>query len=261
MEALQTELDPSYRGYIFLILLGLIVIELIWSWKKEKKAYDVKDTMANLAILFGFQLSKILFFGIQFAILTFFSKLALFNFGYSIPIFVLSFVLVDFIYYWYHRLSHKIKFLWAFHLVHHSSLFMNLTVAYRLNWLSALLTPFVVAPLVIVGFPFEFVIASFAINLLYQFFLHTEAIGKLGFIEGVLATPSAHRVHHGSNDEYIDKNFGGVLIIWDRLFGTYEVEKEKPVYGVTTGFISNNPFVLIVKGFVDFFKGRMNYKG
>jgi sterol desaturase/sphingolipid hydroxylase (fatty acid hydroxylase superfamily) len=138
---------------------------------------------------------------------------------------------------------------------------MNLTVAYRLNWLSALLTPFVVAPLVIVGFPFEFVIASFAINLLYQFFLHTEAIGKLGFIEGVLATPSAHRVHHGSNDEYIDKNFGGVLIIWDRLFGTYEVEKEKPVYGVTTGFISNNPFVLIVKGFVDFFKGRMNYKG
>ncbi|WP_339666149.1 sterol desaturase family protein, partial [Maribacter arcticus] len=173
----------------------------------------------------------------------------------------LSFVLVDFIYYWYHRLSHKIKFLWAFHLVHHSSLFMNLTVAYRLNWLSALLTPFVVAPLVIVGFPFEFVIASFAVNLLYQFFLHTEAIGKLGFIEGVLATPSAHRVHHGSNDEYIDKNFGGVLIIWDRLFGTYEVEKEKPVYGVTTGFISNNPFVLIFKGFVDFFKGRMNYKG
>tara|TARA_R110000868_G_scaffold779_2_gene5753 strand:+ start:4650 stop:5435 length:786 start_codon:yes stop_codon:yes gene_type:complete len=261
MELTQNKLDPSFRGGIFLILLALVVLEILWSWKKEKKVYQVKDTLANLAILLGFQFSKILFFGFQFGILTFFSKYSIFNFSFSLEIFIISFLLVDFIYYWYHRLSHDIKLLWAFHLVHHSSIFMNLTVSYRLNWLSAIITPFVVAPLVIIGFPLEYILIAFAVNLLYQFFLHTETIGKLGFIEGIMATPSAHRVHHGSNPMYIDKNFGGIFMIWDRLFGTYQEEIEKPIYGITTGFISNNPFVLVFKGFIDFIKGQMNYKG
>ncbi|MBC7866713.1 MAG: sterol desaturase family protein, partial [Gloeobacteraceae cyanobacterium ES-bin-316] len=99
------------------------------------------------------------------------------------------------------------------------------------------------------------------INLVYQFVLHTEAIGKLGFLEGIINTPSAHRVHHGSNKIYLDKNFGGFLMIWDKLFGTYTSETEKVKYGITTGFVSYNPFKLIFHGFIDLFKGKMDYKG
>lgn len=91
--------------------------------------------------------------------------------------------------------------------------------------------------------------------------MHTELVGKLGKIEGIIDTPSAHRVHHGSNPIYIDKNFGGVLMIWDRVFKTYQPETEKPRYGITTGFISNNPFILVFKGFFDLFRGKMKYKG
>jgi len=258
---MQNDTRIEQGGAIFLILLGLVILEIIWNWRKDKKAYDIRDTLANLAIFLGFQLSKVLFFGFQYAIMGYLSQFTLFHFKSTPLVFLISFVAVDFVYYWYHRLSHKIKLLWAFHLVHHSSLFMNLTVSYRLNWLSALLTPFVVAPLILIGLPFEFIAASFGLNLLYQFFLHTEAVGKLGFIEGLLATPSAHRVHHGSNEQYIDKNFGGVFMMWDRWFGTYKPETIKPTYGVTTGFISNNPFVLVFKGFVDYFKGKMDYKG
>lgn len=258
-------MDNNFRagfgGIVFLFLLALVVVEIIWSWRKDKKAYNTKDTLANLAIFIGFQLSKVLFFGFQYSTMGYLSQFSLFHLKSTPLVFLVSFVAVDFVYYWYHRLSHKIKLLWAFHLVHHSSLFMNLTVSYRLNWLSALLTPFVVAPLILIGLPFEFIAASFGLNLLYQFFLHTEAVGKLGFIEGILATPSAHRVHHGSNEQYIDKNFGGVFMIWDRWFGTYQPETIKATYGVTTGFISNNPFVLVFKGFVDYFKGKMDYKG
>ncbi len=251
----------TFGGIIFIFLLALVVLEIIWSWRKDKKVYNTKDTLANLGIFAGFQLTKILFFGFQYAIMANLSKFALFPMESSMWVFLISFLAVDFVYYWYHRLSHKIKLLWAFHLVHHSSLFMNLTVSYRLNWLSALLTPFVVAPLILIGLPFEFVAASFGLNLLYQFFLHTEAVGKLGFIEGILATPSAHRVHHGSDEQYIDKNFGGVFMVWDRIFGSYQPETTRPTYGITTGFISNNPFVLVFKGFVDYFKGKMDYKG
>jgi len=258
---MQNDIRAGQGGIVFLALLALVGLEIVWSWRKNKKVYGTEDTLANLLILVGFQLSKVLFFGFQYASMSYLSQFSFFHLKNSTPIFMISFIGVDFVYYWYHRFSHKIKLLWAFHLVHHSSLFMNLTVSYRLNWLSSLLTPFVVAPLIIIGLPFEFIAVSFGLNLLYQFFLHTEAIGKLGFLEGILATPSAHRVHHGSNKEYIDKNFGGVLMIWDRLFGTYRSETIKPIYGVTSGFISNNPFVLVFKGFFDYFKGKMDYKG
>lgn len=249
------------KGIFLLLLFLLILAEVIWSWYTNKKVYGIKDTFANLLIFLGFQFSKLLFYGVQLQLLDFLSTLSLVHLSRTWVTFLAAFLVVDFVYYWYHRFSHRIKFLWAFHLIHHSSMFMNLTVAYRLNWLNALITPFVLAPLVLLGFPLEYIVISFAFNLLYQFFLHTEAVGKLGILEGILSTPSAHRVHHASNPHYLDKNFGGVLIIWDRLFGTYTREQEKPVYGTTLGFISNNPLVLNFKGFLDYLRGRMDSKG
>jgi len=246
-----------FRIGILIFLLLLITAEILWSWKNDKKAYDIKETFSNLAVFAGFQFSKFLFAGYQLAVLGFFAHIA----PYTLPangwVFVSTFILTDLVYYWFHRISHHWKPLWAFHQVHHSAMHMNLTAAYRLNWLSALISPIFFIPLVLLGMPVEFIAGSYVINLAYQFFLHTEVVYKLGVIEGFMDTPSAHRVHHGSNPIYIDKNFGGVLIIWDKLFKTYQPETEKPVYGLTTGFMSYNPVTLVFKGFFDLFKGKI----
>lgn len=250
-----------YRIEVLLALFTLIIAEIIWSWRKDKKVYEVKETLSNLAILVGFNLSKFLFAGYQLAILGWASDIAPWTLPRNIATFAACFVLADLIYYWFHRVSHSWKPLWAFHLIHHSSMTMNLTTAYRLNWFGALISPIFFLPLAVAGVPPDFIVASYALNLLYQFFLHTEAIDKLGPLEGFIDTPSAHRVHHGSNPIYIDKNFGGVLIVWDKLFGTYQPETEKVRYGITTGFVSYNPFKLVFKGFIDLFTNKMRYKG
>jgi sterol desaturase/sphingolipid hydroxylase (fatty acid hydroxylase superfamily) len=251
----------QYKLILLLPLLLLILAEIIWSWRKDKKVYEVKETFANLAILAGFNLSKFLFAGYQLFLLGLAAHLAPVTLPHNAWVFAVCFLLADLAYYWLHRVSHSWKPLWAFHLIHHSSMHMNLSTAYRLNWFGALISPVFFIPLALAGFPPDFIVASYGLNLLYQFFLHTEAVGKLGPLEGIIDTPSAHRVHHGSNPIYIDKNFGGVLILWDRLFGTYQQETEKVKYGITTGFISYNPFKLIFKGFIDLFCNHMDYKG
>jgi sterol desaturase/sphingolipid hydroxylase (fatty acid hydroxylase superfamily) len=250
-----------YRLEILGFLVLLIFAEIVWSWWKDKKVYEVNETFANIAILAGFQFSKFLFAGYQLFLLGLAADIAPWHLPANGWVFAGCFVLADFCYYWFHRASHVWKPLWAFHLIHHSSPLMNLTMAYRLNCFGALISPLFFVPLALTGFPPGFIVASYALNLLYQFFLHTEAVGRLGFIEGVIDTPSAHRVHHGSNPMYINKNFGGILLIWDRLFHTYQPETEKVRYGITTGFISHNPFTLVFKGFIDLFTNKMKYKG
>jgi sterol desaturase/sphingolipid hydroxylase (fatty acid hydroxylase superfamily) len=250
-----------YKLYVLILLFLLVTAEIIWSWKTDKKVYHIKDTFANLSVFAGFQLSKYLFAGYQLALFGLFYQYRWLTFQKSALIFLVTFISVDFCYYWFHRVSHVVKFFWAFHLVHHSSQYMNLTVSYRLNWLGVLVSPLFFIPLALIGLPLDFIVTAYAANLFYQFFLHTEAVGKLGFLEKIIDTPSNHRVHHGRNDHYIDKNFGGVLIIWDRIFGTYQPEDEKVNYGVTTGFAGYNPFVLVFKVFADFFRNRMDYKG
>jgi len=257
---MKNHIGPS-RIYILLFLFILILAEIIWSWKKEKGAYQVKETFSNLAIFAGFQFSKFIFAGYQLTILGFFAKLTPVKLPHNDWVFGLTFITADFIYYWFHRISHRWKPLWAFHLVHHSAMHMNLTAAYRLNWFSALVSPLFFIPAALLGLPADFIVIAYAFNLIYQFFLHTEAIGKLGLIEHLMDTPSSHRVHHGSNPIYIDKNFGGVLIIWDKLFGTYQPETEKVRYGLTTGFLSYNPFRLVTQGFINWFKPESSTPG
>jgi Sterol desaturase len=251
----------NYRVWAAGLLLTLIFAEMIWSWRTGRKVYQVKETFTNLGIMAGFQLSKLLFAGYQVGVLSFFYQYRLFDFEPGLMLFIITFIVADFVYYWFHRASHVWKPLWAFHIVHHSSLWMNLTTSYRLNWFSAIVTVFFYVPMALLGFPPLMIAVSVGLNLLYQFFMHTEAVGKLGPLEGIIDTPSAHRVHHGSNELYIDTNFGGVLMVWDRLFGTYQPETEKVRYGITTGFVSHNPFVLVFHGFVDLFTGRMRHKG
>ena len=244
----------EYKGWVLLALLIIILAEMIWSWRNDKKVYHIKETATNLFIFAGFQLSKLLFASYQLMLLSFAASITPLHCKENMAVFIVTFLLADFIYYWFHRASHVWLPLWAFHHVHHSTSHMNLSAAYRLNWFSALISPLFFMPLALLGLPSEFIVVSYALNLLYQFFLHTEVIDKIYAIEGVIDTPSAHRVHHGSNDLYLDRNFGGVFMLWDRLFKTYQPETEKVIYGAKDETITYNPFALVFRGFIHLFR-------
>jgi sterol desaturase/sphingolipid hydroxylase (fatty acid hydroxylase superfamily) len=159
----------------------------------------------------------------------------------SVGVWLLAFFGVDFLYYWWHRLSHEVNLLWAGHVVHHSSEDYNLAVALR----QSILTPFTAWPfyalLAFAGVPPLVYAAIQSFNLLYQFWIHTQVVGRLGRFEAIFNTPSLHRVHHAINPRYLDRNYGGTLMVWDRLFGTYEPETEAPVYGLVKPLRSFNP--------------------
>jgi len=157
----------------------------------------------------------------------------------------------DFIYYWNHRFMHESRFMWAYHVVHHSSERLNLSTALRQPVAEALTTPVPYGVLCLLGIGPSLVDTARAVNLLYQFWIHTETIGRLGQAEGVLNTPSHHRVHHGSNRQYLDRNHGSILILWDRLFGTFEPERERVVYGLTRNIDTFNPIRIATDEYVD----------
>ena len=154
----------------------------------------------------------------------------------------------EFCYYWFHRCSHRIRFLWANHAVHHSTNRFNLTAAYRFGWTGRLIgvNAFFV-PLILLGFPPRAVFITLNLSLLYQFWIHTDWVPRLGPLEWVLNTPSHHRVHHSVNPEYLDKNYGGALIVFDRLFGTFAAERDAVPcrYGLVKPLHSNNPLVIV----------------
>jgi sterol desaturase/sphingolipid hydroxylase (fatty acid hydroxylase superfamily) len=157
----------------------------------------------------------------------------------------------DFIYYWNHRFMHESRFMWAYHVVHHSSERLNLSTALRQPVAEVLTTPVPYGVLCLFGIDPALVETARGVNLLYQFWIHTEAIGRLGQAEGVLNTPSHHRVHHGSNRQYLDRNHGSILILWDRVFGTFQPEGDRVVYGLTTNIDTFNPVRIASQEYVD----------
>lgn len=157
---------------------------------------------------------------------------------------VLAIVGTDFLYYWYHRAAHRIRLIWATHQAHHSSEYYNFATALRQKWNNS---GEIVAwlPLPLLGVPPWMVFTGFSVSLIYQFFVHTERVGRLWSpLEYIFNTPSHHRVHHGSDAEYLDRNYGGILIIWDRMFGTFRAEAHRPTYGLTTPVGTYNPLRL-----------------
>ncbi|WP_316821872.1 sterol desaturase family protein [Pedobacter gandavensis] len=224
---------------VFFILIG---IELAWTFYKKLDYYRFNDSIANLSQGIGQQLTGIfmktaLFFGYMYI----YEHWRLFTLPQNIWIWLLLFLCVDFFYYWFHRMSHQVNALWAAHIVHHQSEEYNLTVALRQSWFQGWFSWVFYLPLAFLGFdPLMFLTLS-AFNTLYQFWIHTRLIKNMGPLEYILNTPSHHRVHHGSNPKYIDKNHAGTLIIWDRLFGTFQKEEEEVYYGITTPLASWNP--------------------
>jgi sterol desaturase/sphingolipid hydroxylase (fatty acid hydroxylase superfamily) len=173
---------------------------------------------------------------------------------------IVALICVDFTYYWMHRIEHERRILWAVHSVHHSSQEYNLTTAQRLSWLESFYEWIFFIPLLLIGFDALQVFASLLTVVIYQTWIHTEKIGRLGWLDGIFNTPSVHRVHHAINAIYLDKNYGGILIIWDRIFGTYQIEIEQPVYGITNQLGSSNPLTINFHEFLSIYKDIVKSK-
>lgn len=224
------------------IFFILILIELSYSFYKKLGYYRLNDSISNLSQGTGQQLLDIfmkasLFFGYTYI----YTNWRFFTIQTTWIVAILLFIGVDFFYYWFHRMSHQVNALWAAHIVHHQSEEYNLTVALRQSWIQGWFSWVFYLPLAFLGFnPILFLTISSLVTL-YQFWIHTKAIKHLGFLEYILNTPSHHRVHHGSNPKYIDKNHAGTLIIWDKMFGTFQKEEEEVVYGITKPLASWNP--------------------
>jgi alkylglycerol monooxygenase len=211
----------------------LIALEAWYDARQRTREYDRKDTWTNIALGFGSVFFGTIFGIIQFAGYEFMYSLA----PYQMPLntiwaWVLLIVIDDFAYYWFHRFSHESRFLWNFHVVHHSSEKYNLSVAVRQSWFGGLAHWIFYIPLGLLGFPYWAFVLVHGFNLIYQYWIHTQFIGKLGWFELIFNTPSQHRVHHAVNEQYLDKNYAGIFCIWDRMFGTFIEENEKPRYGI-----------------------------
>ncbi len=216
---------------IFFILIG---IEIVVERLSHRKLYRLPDSIANLSCGITSQLSGIFFRVLSVGVYEFFfSNLAVMHLERNWIYWTALFLLVDLGYYWAHRMSHEINLFWGGHVVHHQSEEYNLSVALRQSSFQVVWTFFFYLPLAFIGFETTDFLLISALNTLYQFWIHTETINRMGWFEYIFNTPSHHRVHHGRDPKYIDKNHAGTLIIWDRMFGTFQEEEERPTYGIT----------------------------
>jgi sterol desaturase/sphingolipid hydroxylase (fatty acid hydroxylase superfamily) len=216
--------------------VALVLIEMLWARRARRDAYEPRDTLTSLAFGLGSTVSALLFGGVFVALYMGLWQFRLFDVPWTWWAFALCFVLDDLKYYWVHRFGHRVRWFWASHVNHHSSQHYNLSTALRQTWTGFLTLGFVFAlPLVLLGFHPAMIAICGGFNLIYQFWIHTEAIDRMPrWFEAVMNTPSHHRVHHATNPRYLDRNYAGVFIVWDKLFGTFEpeVQGEKIRYGI-----------------------------
>ena len=227
---------------VFFLLIGL---ELLAARRMKRQVYHAGDAVASIGLGILSQVtgvfSRLLRIGL-YAVA--FQHVALWQLNPGSPlVWIAAVLLYDLCYYWLHRAGHEVNLLWAAHVVHHQSEFYNLSTALRQTSSGVLLGWLFYMPMAVLGFPVEVFAAAALIDLLYQFWVHTELIGRLGQLDRILVTPSNHRVHHAVNQRYLDRNYGGILILWDRLFGTFEDEhpSEPCVYGTRAPLRSFNP--------------------
>ena len=242
----------------------LILIEYFYGLSVGKNTYRLNDTFTSISLGMISRYPTMLNLGMQSLIFIYISKYL--NIGLlsvKNPLtWVLAFLLYDLSYYWMHRLHHEIKILWATHSVHHHGEDFNLATALRQTSTGWLWKWVFFLPMILLGVPGEVFVTVAGINLVYQFWVHTEHIGHLGILEKIFITPMNHGIHHAKNKEYIDANYGGVFIIWDRIFGTYIARREdiKPVYGTATALNSFNPIWANFQVFSIMFKDSVNTK-
>lgn len=235
---------PPIIVYAAPVMIGLVLLEWGLSLYQQRGIYDTRDTLAATAIGVGNLIINALIKVATFSIIIFFYNLAPWRIPPTWWSYILCLIWIDFWRYWAHRIAHENRFWWATHVTHHNSEKYNWSVSFRLGWTQHIKIIFFI-PVALTGFhPVVFFIAH-QIEVLYQFWIHTEYIRKLPRpIEYIFTTPSHHRVHHARNGKYLDRNYGSTLIIWDRIFGTFQAEEERPDYGITKPVTSYNPIYL-----------------
>lgn len=251
--------DTDWKQLLLMGMSPIFLVAFMVEYAAAKRrgrlaAFHWKEIGANLLLGGSYQIAEALaWLLVTGAIFSWAYQYRMFDVPVNAWTAVPIFVFVEFCYYWFHRCSHRVRWWWAAHVPHHSGETMNFTTAMRQSVLNAVVGIFIFyLPPVVLGVPPAVVMFMLAVDLSYQYFVHTEAVGKLpAWFEYVFNTPSSHRVHHGRNPQYIDKNYGGVLIIFDRLFGTYEPEGEKVDYGIVRQIRSYNFLVLNFHEFVD----------
>ena len=250
-------MPPVILYYAIPFFVLLLSIEAWFSYKEQKKLYETKDTFTSLGLGIGNVITGFFTKALIFGLFTYLYNHRLFTLDAGIWWYwVLLFFADDFSYYWFHRISHHVNYFWASHVVHHSSQHYNLAAALRQTWTGNATGAFLFwAWMPLVGFHPIWILFMQQISLIYQFWIHTETVHKLPApVEFIFNTPAHHRVHHGSDLKYLDKNHAGILIIWDRLFGSFQPEEERPVYGLTKNIDSYNPALIAFKTWGELFK-------
>jgi sterol desaturase/sphingolipid hydroxylase (fatty acid hydroxylase superfamily) len=246
--------DPVVWAIPFFIIL--ISIELFINWREHLNLYESKEAMSSIGMGLGSLVIDILMKGLAYGTYTVLYQYRLFDIGWHWWAWILIIFADDFTFYWHHRLSHEVRILWAAHVNHHSSQTLNLATALRQSWGEQFYKYIWWLWMPLVGFNPLMMLMMMSISLIYQYWVHTELIKRLPtWYEFIFNTPSHHRVHHASNIRYLDRNHAGILIIWDRMFGTFspEVDSEKPKYGITTNINTYNLFKIASHEFVAVF--------
>lgn len=238
------EFGRNFDEAFFLIGIAILAIEIAKGlFSKSLHRTDFLDMLVNISTQLPFLIAETLLFSSIYVLYVLVAEsYVTWTMPTTTATALLVVLLADLTYYGEHRFAHEVRLFWTQHAVHHSSRFMNITIAARFGPFEGLLSALFHLPLVIIGFAPELVFFGILIVQAYQTWIHTELVGKLGFLEKIFNTPANHRVHHGCDEKYIDKNYGGILIIWDRLFGSYQPEEETPRYGLARDFSSTNPF-------------------
>lgn len=235
-----------FAAPLFVVLIG---IESLFDYFRKTRRYQFNDTINNFSSGIFEEIASLPLRAL--ILLPYYYLYEHYSFftinANSMLSWIILWLLVDFLYYWYHRSSHRLTLLWIGHSVHHQSELFNLSVALRQGYFQTISSWVFYLPLALIGFPTWMFVIVVTVNTIYQFWIHTESIRKMGWFEYVFNTPSHHRVHHGKNPEYIDKNYAGSLIVWDKLFGTFEPETIPVDYGVTEPLDSWNPFYANIK--------------
>jgi len=247
MDSIREQLLILIATPIYLFIIGA---ELVLSHLQHRKSYSFKDTISNVYLMILNGGIDLIFRLIYMVILQYFYLKSVITVNNAIIYWIVLVITEDFVYYWLHRFDHKIRLFWAVHVTHHSSILMNFTVGFRSSVFQPLYRFIYFIPLAFLGFKPIDILFVYAATQIWGIFIHTEQIHKMGLLEYVFVTPSHHRVHHGSNPLYLDKNMGMFLIIWDKLFGTFQPEMAskdyEPIqYGLTKNIQTNNPLKVI----------------
>lgn len=252
---------PNLIHWAIPFFVGAIVLEVILTSRRNADFYETKDAFSSIAMGLGNVIIGLFTKGLVFTVYMLIYQFRIWEIGFGWWAWLLVFFADDFSYYWFHRTAHNVRYFWASHVIHHSSQKYNLSTALRQTWTGNITGSFIFylwMPLV--GFHPLMIMFMQSISLLYQFWIHTEVIQKMPrWFEAVFNTPSHHRVHHANNAQYLDRNHAGILIIWDKLFGTFQPEEERPNYGLTENIDTYNPLLIATHEWIAIIKDIRRY--